>query len=316
MLEGVESMDYKIFKLEFPGAVHFGRKDLEDGEYACCADTVFSALCQEALHMGSDALLRLYRYAKEGTLQLSDAFPYRKDSYYIPRPMKRVETGEYAGDSVIKKAYRKLKYIPMEMLDVYLDGAYDVLNAPDSGMLGRFEMKVSACVRNGEETKPYRLGTYYFHPGNGLYVIVGYRETDAFAFVEELFARLSFSGIGGRRSAGLGRFRLLSGKLPEDIRGRLQGDGRRYMSLSVSLPKECELDKVLEGAEYILCKRSGFVASENYAPEQRRKRDLYVLKAGSCFGIRYQGDIYDVSGPGGAHPVYRYAKPMLMEVDA
>lgn len=86
------------------------------------------------------------------------------------------------------------------------------------------------------------------------------------------------------------------------------------MSLSAALPKDDELETVLEGAEYLLCKRSGFVASEKYAPEQMRKKDLYVFRAGSCFPARFCGDIYDVSDKCGRHPVYRYAKPMLMEV--
>lgn len=86
------------------------------------------------------------------------------------------------------------------------------------------------------------------------------------------------------------------------------------MSLSVALPTDKELETVLHDAEYLLCKRSGFVASEQYAPEQMRKKDLYVFKAGSCFAEQFGGDVYDVSGKCGRHPVYRYAKPMLMEV--
>ena len=87
------------------------------------------------------------------------------------------------------------------------------------------------------------------------------------------------------------------------------------MTLSVSLPTDDELESALEGAEYLLIKRSGFVASEEYAKEQRRRRDLYVLKAGACIRRPYQGDVYDVADPDGGHPVYRYARPMFMEVD-
>lgn len=88
------------------------------------------------------------------------------------------------------------------------------------------------------------------------------------------------------------------------------------MTLSVSLPREEELETALAGAEYLLLKRSGFVASERYAPEQMRKKDLYVFQAGSCFPEKFHGDIYDVSDTCGRHPVYRYAKPMWMEVQA
>lgn len=308
-------MDYQVYKLEFQGAVHFGKNSLEDGEYVFCADTLFSALCHEALKKGLDALNNLYQYVKGGDLLLSDAFPYIGDTFYLPKPMKRIDAGDSKGDSVIKKAYKKLKYIPAEQLDSYLHGEYDVFNAQDISGLGHFEMKVSAAVRGEEETKPYRIGCYYFNQGNGLYMIVGYQNPMVLQLVEELLECLAFSGIGGKRAAGLGRFVLHLGKLPANIHSRLVKSGKQYMTLSVSLPTDDELEDALIGAEYLLCKRSGFVASEQYAKEQQRKRDLYVLKAGACIRMLYAGDVYDMSDKNGSHPVYRYAKPMFMEVD-
>lgn len=85
------------------------------------------------------------------------------------------------------------------------------------------------------------------------------------------------------------------------------------MLLSVALPADDELENALENASYLLEKRSGFVASSDYAEEWRKKRDLYVFTAGSCFVNCFAGDIYDVS-EGGKHPVYRYAKPIFMGV--
>lgn len=308
-------MEYRVYRLEFQGAVHFGRQNLEDGEYACHADTVFSALCQEAVKMGEGALQRLVQYGKQKKLLISDAFPYIQDMLFLPKPMKRLERKTQAGDSVIKKAYKKLKYIPMDALSVYLSGKYDVLKAPDFSGLGHFEMKTSVSLRGEELPRPYRVGTYYFRPGSGLYVIAGYEDSDTRGLIEELWKGLAASGIGGERASGLGRFRLSSEKLPEGFQRRLAGSSSgQYMSLSVSLPKEEEMDRAVEGASYLLCKRSGFVASDTYAPEQLRKRDLYAFTAGSCFCARYEGDIYDVSGGLGAHPVYRYARPMFAEV--
>lgn len=308
-------MDYQVYKLEFQSAVHFGKNSLEDGEYVFCADTLFSALCHEALKKDPDTLNNLYQYVKGGDLLLSDAFPYIGDTYYLPKPMKRIDAGDNKGDSVIKKAYKKLRYIPAEQLDSYLHGEYDVLNAQDISGLGHFEMKASAAVRGEEEAKPYRIGCCYFNQGNGLYIIVAYQNMIALQLVEELLECLAFSGIGGKRTAGLGRFALRLGELSANIHSRLVKSGKQYMTLSVSLPTDDELEEALIGAEYLLCKRSGFVASEQYAKEQRRKKDLYVLKAGACIRTLYAGDVYDMSDTNGSHPVYRYAKPMFMEVD-
>lgn len=306
-------MEYTMYRLTFQTAVHFGRQNLDEGEYTCCADTLFSALCQEAFKLGEHVLQRLYHETKEGKLLFSDTFPYMKQTYFLPKPIKRIESDRREGDSTVKKAFKKLKYIPVDMLDTYLQGEFDIMNAPDFDSYGHFEMKTAVSIRGEVETMPYRIGTYYYNAGNGLYLIVGYQNKDGLALVEELLKMLSFSGLGGKRTAGFGRFNLIQDDIPMELHKRLESQGTQYMSLSVALPTDQELESAMNGADYLLCRRSGFVASENYAKEQMRKKDLYVFKAGSCFGTRFCGDIYDVSD-GGRHPVYRYAKPMFMEV--
>jgi CRISPR-associated protein Csm4 len=159
------------------------------------------------------------------------------------------------------------------------------------------------------------VGVFHFSEGNGLYIIVGYEEEKAKMLAEDLLDSLSYAGIGGKRSAGLGRFEFRTCKLEESLKVRLQEKGTRYMSLSVSLPKEEELERVVAGADFQMIKRSGFVASSQYADEFLRKKDLYVMNAGACFRKVFDGDVYDVASIG-KHPVYRYAKPLLMEVDA
>ena len=130
----------------------------------------------------------------------------------------------------------------------------------------------------------------------------------------ELFENLSYSGIGGKRSSGYGRFEVTVSGGGEPLIQKLQTmNAKKYMSLSVSLPAERELDEVIAGAEYLTVKRSGWVGSVSYADTMRKKKDTYMLAAGSVFSRRFSGDIFDVSD-GGKHPVYRYGKPMLMAI--
>ena len=309
-------MKYKLYKLSFHGAVHFGKNSLDNGEYTFCADTLFSALCHEAVKIGEATLESFYQQTKDGRILLSDAFPYMGDTYYLPKPMNHIESEDRHGDSVVKKAYKKLKYIPVNEIDNYLQGKYDVMYARDFSELGFFQMNVVACIRGEDETKPYRIESYRFYEKNGLYILVGYQSEDALELVEQLLENLSYAGIGGKRTSGMGRFTLFQGKIPNELEKRLEEKGKKYMTLSVSLPKDDELEEALKGAEYALIRRSGFVTSSNYAKEQMRKRDLYVLKAGACVNDKYDGDIYDVSDKIGKHAVYRYAKPIFMEVDA
>ena len=152
-----------------------------------------------------------------------------------------------------------------------------------------------------------------FNDGNGLYIILGYEDEKVLDLTEMLLECLSYSGIGGRRSSGLGRFELYNMKVDRSLEDRLTRTGKEYMTLSVSLPQDDELEMALDGANYKLIKRSGFVSSYTYSEEYLRKKDLYVLDSGACVINKYMGSVYDVSA-GGRHPVYRYAKPMFLEV--
>ena len=58
-------MKYKVFRLHFPAGVHFGKGRLEDTAYTFKADTLFSALCIEAVKDGEEHLLKLVEYAKQ-----------------------------------------------------------------------------------------------------------------------------------------------------------------------------------------------------------------------------------------------------------
>ena len=174
-------------------------------------------------------------------------------------------------------------------------------------------MKVSAAVRGEDETMPYRIETFQFRKGNGLYIICGYMDEKRKILLDELLEMLTLNGIGGRRSSGLGKFNCRAVKMPPSLERWLSVDGSLYMTLSVSLPRDDEMKKALEGGSYLIQKRSGFVASDRYAPEWMRKKDAYVFSAGSCFRMKYKGQLMDVSSSG-AHPVYRYAKPVFLGI--
>lgn len=307
-------MEYRIYKLSFANGVRFGKKSLEDGEFSFHADTLFSALCQEALGQGGEEKLNGFlQRAHAGTVQLSDAFPFIGERYYIPKPFLRIEPKEDQGDSNRKKLFKRMKYLPLELLKEYLSGDFPQEHMEDLDGLGHAAVKTSVALRGKEEAEPYRVECYYYEEGNGIYFIAGYGGAEDQAFLEGLLEGLSYAGIGGKRFAGLGRFQWSSGEVPALLLNRLDAGAGLGMLLSVALPKEEELERALGEASYQVIKRSGFVSSTSYAQEYIRKRDLYVFNAGSCFTERFEGDIYDVSS-GGSHPVYRYAKPMFMGV--
>lgn len=298
-------MKYTVYRLAFSTSVHFGEGMLNSSACTFQADTLFSALYIEAMHIGRAD--EFFEEVKMGNLLLSDAFPYVGDEYLVPKPMLYVE-GKEKGNSTEKKTYKKLKYLPIGNMENYLSG--EIVQELE---IGRLQRNVMAAVRKDGDTEPFYVGTYCFHEKNGLYVIAAFKEEKQRELLEELLDALAYTGIGGKKASGLGKFEVFPGRNIDSLLKRLQKKSDKKMLMSTALPREDEMEWALDGASYLLDKRSGFVASGTYAEELQRKRDLYVFASGSCFCHEFSGDIYDVSKDG-RHPVYRYARALFMGV--
>lgn len=323
--EGTESsfpdwgfrMSERVVKLAFRSPVHFGNGRLADGAYVCDAATIFSALYIEALRMGCAG--ELLEAAKEGELCLSDAHPYIGDTLYVPKPVGQVDPLALSSDGLTerdpraRKAAKKLTHLPLSRLSDYKDGRLDC-----AGELERFTLGVSSLRTNvnlsrkhGQDAEPYHVGSFSFAPDAGLYVIIRGSYD-----VMPIFDQLGYSGIGGKRSSGYGRFDCQVTET-EDVRILSDsGSGEvPLMLLSSAAPAFCELDNdLLEGAGYRLIRKGGFVQSVTHSKTPQKKRDLYVFAAGSVFRHAFEGDVFDVNATPGSHAVYRYARAMWMEV--
>ena len=100
-------MRYTIYKLSFPNGIHIGTGNLSSTEKVIHSDTLFSAMCIEALNMGGEEELnRFVQMAKDNQLRISDAMPYIGDTMYLPKPMIRIEGTDK--DSALKKEFKKV----------------------------------------------------------------------------------------------------------------------------------------------------------------------------------------------------------------
>lgn len=306
-------MNYRLYKLVFSGGAHFGTGLLGGTDISFCADTLFSALSIEALNIDEKFFNKFIECSISGKLLFSDALPYVGNELYLPKPVIYIDSGSETGDSTIKKAYKNMKYVPLSQFDNYMTGRMQVDRTGDLKALGCSYIRVSAAVRTGTDAQPFSVGTFFFNKGCGLYITVGGADDDILDGTENLLNNLGFSGIGGKRSGGLGRFTVESMDVPAELKNKFTAKGEKYMTLSVSLPNKNEMSSAMEGATYQTIKRSGFVYSENYADKFMRKKDLFMLSSGSVFNRRFNGDIYDV-GLNGRHPVYRYGKPIMISV--
>lgn len=307
-------MKSQLFKLSFTGSVHFGDGGLMKAKSTLSADTVFSALCIEALGQGQTALEQLIEGVRADRIRISDGLPYIGDDYYVPKPLVQLDR-EQKGDSSVKKAVKKLEYLPVQCLEEYVRGDLDIKKQSEyfQDAFGAYRFVEKAAVFEAEDSMPYGVSVFQYYDRSGLYLCVQYERKEDLELVEGLLLQLSFSGIGGKKSSGYGRFDLLYGKMPSAFERHLNGTYEKYMTLSVSVPGDEEIKKVLEGSGYRLIRRSGFIDSPAYANTFRKKRDIYLMAPGSVFSERFSGQLVDVSS-GGRHPVYRYAKPVWLGV--
>lgn len=330
-------MQYYLYKLKFTTGLHIGddsgRMSLAGSEMTIHADTLFSALCHEALQLGGQGLLtKLITVVSKGELLFSDAFPYRGDELYLPKPVLGLRFQREQTDSTLKKKFKALKYIPVNLFRDYLtglkgEGVFEPENIPTVfGIQNTYTKAAIKGMKNNEgmeEARPYHVGVFRFFEECGLYLILACHEENR-GFFSQLLSGLSYSGIGGKRTSGLGKFTVSEIDLQKELSAQpsaqtlvhLLGEEKAtyQMSLSVALPADEELESVMTEAYYTLIRRGGFVQSSTYADTPLKKRVQYVFAPGSCFTRRFTGDVYDVSIYG-RHPVYRYAKPVFLGVD-
>ena len=220
-------MNYIAYKLKFQTSVHFGNGLLHETENRFLADTLFSALCLEALKMGQEQLEKLYGLAKNGKIVFSDSFPYIGETLYIPKPMISIEHEE--SDIADRKKWKKLKYIALERMGDYFSGKMDVEKESQLlGNLGNRKVRQNVNLTNSEKTELYSVGVYQFHKGNGLYFLMGYEEEADRRFLELLINSLGYQGIGGKTSAGLGKFEVIQTALLEETKQRLQKETGKF----------------------------------------------------------------------------------------
>lgn len=309
-------MKYIMYVLTFPNGIHIGNGKLSASETTIHADTIFSAMCIEALNIGGGKMLsELVAFAKNNQLLISDALPYISDKLYVPKPMYRITAKEQEISE--KKEFKKLEYIPYTELDNYMCGELEPTKTNSEFLkLGLRETYQKVLIKYDDDNELYSVGTYKFNENCGLYIIIGSESEEQENMTDAIFEALQYSGLGGKRSAGYGRFCCEKRSVP--FENMIGSDADLYMTLSVCMASDDELESVLCGASYKMVKRSGFIQSTTYSDNQVKKRDFYMFSTGSVFKKRFNGDIFDVSikdvSNKDRHSVYRYAKPVLIGI--
>lgn len=324
-------MNYCLFKLRFTTPVHFGTPSsalsLYSSEDHFLADTLFSALCHEALSLwGEEGLGDFISEAEKGSLLLSDSMPWREETFYLPRPYVNGKPSSEELTSKQRKAMKKLRWIPVgafgsfalsvktgdrfqtEMIDSHFGSEDEITRVHISGL---------------EVSRPFQIGIYRFQENCGLYFIAGCSDDTVAEKLRLLTEAVGLSGIGGRVSSGLGKFQiedtiLLNEPFDDQTEWLFHGlselESGRFLLLTSSLPEEKELDRVISDASYQMVRRGGFVGSASFAESPRKKKTEYYLTAGSVLPYRFPGSVRVVA-EGGKHSVLRFNQPVFLGVD-
>lgn len=332
-------MLYYLYKLNFLTPVHFGADfsgiGLEKASPTCHADTLFSSICCEIIKLyGKEELEKWVNRAKNGDFLISDLFPYSSEDLFLPKPAKtrtRIENKQNITDkldvSVNKKKMKKLTHIPVLDWDLflgYLEGNEEKFSLPELKFFEEATIAKVAIPRSQKDNDLYSIGIYKFEDNSGLYFITGFSDESIQPDFLKVLESLGYSGIGGERTSGYGKFTVKGIKLGQKTNSGSEiilfdlltnKDKEFKMTLSVIAPINKDLLEV-DNSYYTLIPRKGFVYSETYNNGIPVKRKPVVMfNAGSCFKNEIEGDILNLqSNEDETHPVWRYGKAMMIGI--
>lgn len=303
-------MSLKLYQMSFKNT-HFGNGYLNKADETFEASRLYSALFLEAQKIGKAEEFR--EFTNNEDFIISDAFPIINATPFIPKPIgfpkivkKRISAQQLKQSRQSSKKIKKINYISINRLKDYLNQKIDV------EQLYREQMDLSRKVLVGKVgVDPYDVEVSFMKVP--LYVIM----TES-PLIDELMTSLQYSGLGGKRGEGYGRFDLKIEAVPLFLANHLEFSKQRqmdgyWMALSTCYPQAGELNNAVVNANYLLKKSSGYAFSLKEA-KNLRKRDLYKFKAGSTFKNLFKGDIFDVRPEGFSHPVYNFSRALFFEI--
>lgn len=297
-------MKSKIIKLEFLTPLHYGnsgKPGLLDSGITVCSDTIYSAICDQ-----QPAIIdQLKSWVSEHKLRISDALPYVKERLLIPRLSGFQPMNSTSFEPGMHKKIKRMTFIPLDNCRALYQDA-TMARIDEAWMLekaiGSFGIRTQASIPRHmeEDTTPYQIAEFTFNPGSGLYLWVKYDEETTFEQFKAWIINLGLQGLGGKRSSGLGKFKIQA--IVDEPEESTNG---QYLLLSTALPLNLKDD-----IYFNVIKRSGFYHSEDGL---FKKRNVYAIKSGLLVNEPFEGVILDNLSKN--HVIYRFLVPLFVRID-
>ncbi len=297
-------MDVQLYRLRF-NRTHFGEGSLLKVSPLFSSHRLFSALFLEAMKMKLES--QLLELALDDSLVISNGLFY-EDSLFLPKPIGYPEQHHLKnGRDPIEnrqnaKESKRLTSISFDDFDEFVSGEIELVS--DLVEEEKRLYRIDYMTRKGED--PYRVAYTSYH--SDIAVIMSKN-----TLVQDLMKHLQFSGLGGKRSSGFGRFHLTIEPIPSEIHSRLSLNSQQpVMLLNDAFPIDENLQDSLEGAHYLTRKAAGYSYTES--DSFFRKQDFYTFKSGSTFNKTFKGDLYNLAPDDISHPVWHYSKPLFFRL--
>ena len=275
------------------------------------SDTLFGLICWAIRQVFDEArLVGLLKAFADGCppFLISSAFPCRKDGTgwqpFLPRPLlpPPIPVQDLSREEAQRlKQYKRLRYIPADHFNKFLQGAYSDSSYYESNDWQEFKVPMPQCVDRLHSTIDRLSGTT---DGEGnLFTEPEYR-TDALYFlldgeeaglVENALRFLEDFGWGGGNSVGYGHFAATVGESPLEA---TVAESDRFITLSLYHPQPdeikhyagCASSGVLRPCElrtreawYDLVVRKGKVGGHFLHTDDVWKRSVLMFAPGSTF---------------------------------
>ena len=111
-------------------------------------------------------------------------------------------------DATNMKKIKKLSWIRASELNDFLKQSAGSNNNEFTTPVFAVKMTGAKVNCRLEDPLPYYVGSYVFSKNAGLYFILGLENEQDIEWLNELIVLLGYSGIGGKRSSGYGKYEL------------------------------------------------------------------------------------------------------------
>ena len=290
-------------RLRFEGRVRLGSGA---GGGLLPSDRLYSTLCWGLRACWGEGTVQEYSAAclrGDPPWRVSSAFPFVEGTDFAPKPMLPLPAAwlQHA------RTLRSSPWVPLPAFSAWVSG-----QAGGDGMLVGAQQRLRGAMTEDSQahlaldrvsaaSSLYHTTALRFAPGSGLYFFLRLEDEAWIEFLRGALRVLEDSGIGGRRSAGLGYFRAEVGPAPDGCADWGETPSGAWCLLSRLSPAPASAGELLRDATFSVGEVGGWVADG----QVRRKR-IRLLTEGSVFRRWEPGRWVPVQPPDWtAHPVYR-----------